>query len=166
MAVSSSLASQKILQYKLVPTLSFQQNINYSLYFSLPLSVSCAGLSLTKEMKSFNFFGVLILMLFCSILFAVEARPLNGASIYYLSLNAVKAGPSPGAGHKFTDAKTLGGIKDSGPSPSGDGHKFTNAKTLGGIKNSGPSPGEGNKFTNAYTHGGVKKSGPSPGDGH
>ncbi|CAA2964772.1 precursor of CEP16-like [Olea europaea subsp. europaea] len=95
-----------------------------------------------------------------------EARPLNGASIYYLSLNAVKAGPSPGAGHKFTDAKTLGGIKDSGPSPPGDGHKFTNAKTLGGIKNSGPSPGEGNKFTNAYTHGVVKKSGPSPGDGH
>ncbi|CAI9752882.1 unnamed protein product [Fraxinus pennsylvanica] len=116
-------------------------------------------------MKSFSFFDVLILMLFCSILFAVEARPLNGASNYNLSLNGVKAGPSPGEGHKFTNAKTLGGIKDSGPSPPGEGHGFNNAKTLGGIKDSGPSPGEGNKFTNANTHG-VKDSGPSPGAGH
>ncbi|KAG5535567.1 hypothetical protein RHGRI_023363 [Rhododendron griersonianum] len=41
---------------------------------------------------------------------------------------------------------SLGGIKDSGPSP-GAGHHFTNShSTLGGIKDSGPSPGQGNKF--------------------
>lgn len=41
---------------------------------------------------------------------------------------------------------TLGGIKDSGPSP-GTGNHFTNRQsTLGGIKDSGPSPGQGNKF--------------------
>ncbi|KAL2455743.1 uncharacterized protein Fot_57326 [Forsythia ovata] len=123
------------------------------------------GLFLTREMKSFSSFVVVLMLLF-SVQFVVEARPLNGASVYNLSLiNAVKAGPSPGEGHKFTNAKTLGGIKESGPSP-GEGHKFTNAKTLGGIKESGPSPGEGHKFTNAKTLGGVKDSGPSPGEGN
>ncbi|CAA3002734.1 Hypothetical predicted protein [Olea europaea subsp. europaea] len=134
-------------------------------------------------MKLYISFFVVFLMLFYSVMFAVEARPLNCASIYNLSLNAVKAGPSPGEGHKFTNVKTLGGIKMSGPSP-GEGQKFTNVKTLTGIKMSGPSlgderklsnaqtfggnkkSGEGNKFTNAYTLGGVKESGPSPGAGH
>ncbi|KAF1874182.1 hypothetical protein Lal_00041629 [Lupinus albus] len=64
----------------------------------------------------------------------------------WLSLRAMKqSGPSPGEGHKFTNTNTLGlgGIKNSGPSSGGEGHKFTNSETLGGIKDSGPSPGLG-----------------------
>ncbi|KAK6152756.1 hypothetical protein DH2020_012395 [Rehmannia glutinosa] len=100
-----------------------------------------------------------------SVFFATEARRLNGSKIHGFSIGAVKAGPSPGEGHKYVNAEMLGGIKESGPSP-GEGHKYTNAKTLGGIKESGPSPGEGHKYNNAKTLGGIKDSGPSPGAGH
>ncbi|KAK6128593.1 hypothetical protein DH2020_037668 [Rehmannia glutinosa] len=100
-----------------------------------------------------------------SVFFATEARRLNGSKIHGFSIGAVKAGPSPGEGHKYVNVETLEGIKESGPSP-GEGHKYTNAKTLGGIKESGPSPGEGHKYNNAKTLGGIKDSGPSPGAGH
>lgn len=47
---------------------------------------------------------------------------------------------------------SLGGIKDSGPSP-GSGHQFPNSyRTLGGIKDSGPSPGQGNKIVTGTNH--------------
>ncbi|RYR78699.1 hypothetical protein Ahy_A01g003559 [Arachis hypogaea] len=86
----------------------------------------------------------------------LEARPLSiiGSGreelavdfFDWLSVGAIKSGPSLRKGHKFTNTKDetlLGGIKDSGPSGSGVGHSFTDANTLGGIKDSGPSPGQG-----------------------
>ncbi|GMJ08720.1 PAMP-induced secreted peptide 2, Precursor of PAMP-induced peptide 2 [Hibiscus trionum] len=85
-----------------------------------------------------------------------------------LYLGAIKeSGPSgPGEGHGFANGQTLGGIKNSGPSP-GAGHKLTNSFDFGGIKDSGPSNGgEGHEFTDSRTLGGIKNSGPSPGEGH
>ncbi|KAF3663278.1 putative receptor-like protein kinase-like [Capsicum annuum] len=49
--------------------------------------------------------------------------PSNTRTFDWLTLGAIKDGPSPGVGHKFTNIQTLGGIKDSGPTP-GEGHKF------------------------------------------
>ncbi|OVA02050.1 hypothetical protein BVC80_8963g19 [Macleaya cordata] len=62
--------------------------------------------------------------------------------------------------------QTLGGIKNSGPSP-GIGHKSKKLKISGKLnyRVAGPSPGEGHKYTNAKTLGGNKVSGPSPGGG-
>ncbi|MED6134288.1 hypothetical protein PIB30_035661 [Stylosanthes scabra] len=133
----------------------------------------------TVIMKTHAFLLALFLLAFV----VMEARPLSkigsessvisreGLAVDYffdwLSLGAIKSGPSPaGKGHKF-DETLLGGIKDSGPSGSGVGHSSTNTNTLGGIKDSGPSAGgKGHKFTTAQTLGGIKDSGPSPGQGH
>ncbi|KAK3416480.1 hypothetical protein EUGRSUZ_H02235 [Eucalyptus grandis] len=114
-----------------------------------------------SAMRALHIF--LVLALLNAIFLKSEARPLHE-----LIGEVHSSGPSPpGEGHKFTNSKTLGRIKDSGPSPSpGEGHKFTNSETLGRIKDSGPSPGEGHKFTNSETLGGIKDSGPSPGEGH
>ncbi|XP_059284503.1 PAMP-induced secreted peptide 2-like [Lycium ferocissimum] len=78
---------------------------------------------------------VLLLLLITSINFLTcEARPLNilkindsgsgnVATFDWLTLGFIKDEPSPDVGHKFTNrVQTLGGIKDSGPSP-GAGHK-------------------------------------------
>jgi hypothetical protein len=44
----------------------------------------------------------------------------------------------------FFDGLSLGGIKQSGPSPPGPGHQFANHDcTLGGIKDGPRPPGEG-----------------------
>jgi hypothetical protein len=44
----------------------------------------------------------------------------------------------------FFDGLSLGGIKQSGPSPPGPGHQFANHEsTLGGIKDGPSPPGEG-----------------------
>ncbi|OIT27022.1 hypothetical protein A4A49_64090, partial [Nicotiana attenuata] len=55
-----------------------------------------------------------------------EARPLNilkidgnGVGFNWLTSGSIKDGPSPAVGHKFINSQTLGGIKDSGPSPGG-----------------------------------------------
>ncbi|KAL3726085.1 hypothetical protein ACJRO7_031040 [Eucalyptus globulus] len=119
---------------------------------------------------------LLVLAMLSPIFVANGARPFNvmetkapvgvacGGFFDGLSLGAIKqAGPSPGEGHKFTNSGTLGGLKDSGPSPPGEGNKLTNSGTLGGMKDSGPSPpGEGHKFSNSEMLGGIKDSGPSP----
>ncbi|KAH7523685.1 hypothetical protein FEM48_Zijuj06G0038000 [Ziziphus jujuba var. spinosa] len=72
---------------------------------------------------------ITVLVLLSSLISVSEARPLNlngGTDIFFdgLYIEGIKAG-------------------SSGPSPGGKGHSFTNAQTLGGIKNSGPSPGGG-----------------------
>ncbi|GFP78935.1 hypothetical protein PHJA_000037000 [Phtheirospermum japonicum] len=88
-------------------------------------------------MKTIDFLTIFLIL--SSVLFAIEARRLD----IRFPINGVKSGPSPGDGHKYTNANTIGGIKNSGPSP-GAGNKHTNdANTIGGIKNSGPSPGDG-----------------------
>ncbi|KAG6666167.1 hypothetical protein I3843_01G012500 [Carya illinoinensis] len=51
----------------------------------------------------------------------------------------------------FFDGLYLGAIKQSGPSP-GAGHKFTEHQTLGGIKDAGPSPGQGHSHVNGAHH--------------
>lgn len=79
--------------------------------------------------------GYIFLALIVSVLFVAEGRPLSTttattptlkvqspAGRYMDALGAVKDGPSPGAGHKYTNVQPLGGIKDSGPSP-GTGNK-------------------------------------------
>ncbi|KAM7510426.1 hypothetical protein LguiB_009301 [Lonicera macranthoides] len=83
--------------------------------------------------KSLTFFILVILL--NSFLFAAKARPLN-----------IMKSPSSAElrVEEFFDRYALGAVKD-GPSP-GQGHKFTDTQTLGGNKSSGPSPGEGNKF--------------------
>ncbi|KAL3526931.1 hypothetical protein ACH5RR_011587 [Cinchona calisaya] len=60
----------------------------------------------------------------CWVCFVTEARPLIPTTLKVQSPagGAVKDGPSPGVGHKYTDVQPLGGVKDSGPSP-GDGNK-------------------------------------------
>lgn len=87
---------------------------------------------MAEELKSFRF--LFLILIFSSAFFAAETRPLKptatgdigGSVLNWLSLKAVKAGPSPGEGHKFINAdQTLGGIKNSGPSP-GAGHKLVN----------------------------------------
>lgn len=83
-------------------------------------------------MKAIDFL-ILFLML-SSVFFATDA------SKAVFSPDAIKAGPSPGEEHKIINAH----IKNSGPSPAGEGHKYLNAKPMGGIKDSsGPSPGAG-----------------------
>lgn len=81
---------------------------------------------------------LIIFLLVSSVVLSSDACRLNAVS----SPDAVKEGPSPGAGHGAVNAYTLGGVKESGPSP-GEGHKYTDAKPLGGVKDSGPSPGAG-----------------------
>ncbi|KAF8406258.1 hypothetical protein HHK36_008343 [Tetracentron sinense] len=80
-----------------------------------------------KGFKSLSFFSLLLLVI-SSMFFATEARPFIGLAESLISF----------------DGLSLGGMKNSGPSP-GEGHKFTNLQTLGGIKESGPSPGQGHK---------------------
>ncbi|KAM3237404.1 hypothetical protein P3S67_011827 [Capsicum chacoense] len=70
----------------------------------------------------FNLFVVLITinLLFSSSLFIdSEARSLNVVNVDGLYFEAIKTGgpSSRGEGHKYKDASTLGGIKNSGPSP-------------------------------------------------
>ncbi|CAN4122616.1 unnamed protein product [Withania somnifera] len=73
--------------------------------------------------KVLNFLAVLIainLLFSSSLFFSSEARPLNVVNANGLYFEAIKTGgPSPrGEGHKYVDAaSTLGGIKNSGPSP-------------------------------------------------
>ncbi|KAK9097305.1 hypothetical protein Sjap_022802 [Stephania japonica] len=92
--------------------------------------------------------------------------------------------PSPGDGrHRLTIGQTLGGIKDSGPSPGGGnglgkGSSPTMAMNFGGMKDSGPAPGGGHhhfqngsasnegKVLGPSTRGVIEDSGPSPGGGH
>ncbi|MCD9645956.1 hypothetical protein HAX54_035395, partial [Datura stramonium] len=50
-----------------------------------------------------------------------EARPLNVVNVDGLYFEAIKT--------------------EGGPSSRGEGHKYKYASTLGGVKNSGPSPG-------------------------
>lgn len=72
--------------------------------------------------RGLNFFAVVIavnLLLSSSLFLNSEARPLNVVNVDGLYFEAVKTGgPSPrGEGHKYVDATTLGGVKNSGPSP-------------------------------------------------
>lgn len=69
-----------------------------------------------------NLLAVLIAinLLFDSSLFInSEARPLNVVNVDSLYFEAIKTGgpSSRGEGHKYVDASTLGGVKNSGPSP-------------------------------------------------
>ncbi|CAK9167101.1 unnamed protein product [Ilex paraguariensis] len=89
---------------------------------------------MSRGLRSFS--SCLLALLLGSYFFlAIEARPFNILKSHSsaaagnierffdgLSLGAIKQGPSPGAGHKVTDHRTLGKIMDSGPSPGG-GHK-------------------------------------------
>lgn len=88
---------------------------------------------MSRGQKSLTLFILVILL--NSILLATEARPLN-----------IMKSPSSAELRieEFIDRYALGAVKD-GPSP-GQGHKFTDNQTFGGNKNSGPSPGKGNKF--------------------
>ncbi|KAJ6741454.1 hypothetical protein OIU85_015633 [Salix viminalis] len=107
-------------------------------------------ISMATMLKSLSFFVFLLTVNSLFFIETTEARPFNimksgnsaasrGIEIFFdgLSLGGIKEGPSPGAGHGFTNGGTLGGIKE-GSSP-GVGHGFTNGGTLGGIKE-GPSP--------------------------
>ena len=126
---------------------------------------------MATTLKSLSSFVLLLIVNSLFFIGTTEARPFNimksgnsaasrGTESFFdgLSLGGIKEGPSPGAGHGFTNSGTLGGIKE-GPSP-GVGHAFTNSGTLGGMKE-GPSPGVGHAFTNSGTLGGIKE-GPSP----
>ncbi|KAF3971223.1 hypothetical protein CMV_005161 [Castanea mollissima] len=67
----------------------------------------------------------------------VEARPFN-----ILKAHNHHHRHHVGIGNKgFFDGLYLGAMKQSGPSP-GQGNKFTDAQTLGDVKD-GPSPGQG-----------------------
>ncbi|PPD92068.1 hypothetical protein GOBAR_DD10983 [Gossypium barbadense] len=60
---------------------------------------------------------------------------------------------SPGKGHKFSDSRTIRGIKVTSSSPADVGNKFT--------VNYGPSPSVGKALTDNHTIGGIKDTGPS-----
>ncbi|MBA0780518.1 hypothetical protein Gotri_004611 [Gossypium trilobum] len=60
---------------------------------------------------------------------------------------------SPGEGHKFSDSRTIRGIKVTSSSPADVGNKFT-------VKY-GPSPSVGKALTDSHTIGGIKDTGPS-----
>lgn len=66
-------------------------------------------------------------------IFSASARPFDVLE---------QGGRSDGLPNKLI----LGGVKSGGPSP-GAGHSFTNMDTLGGMKNPGPSPGAGHAAT-------------------
>ncbi|KAK1268503.1 hypothetical protein QJS04_geneDACA006286 [Acorus gramineus] len=66
----------------------------------------------------------------------------------------------------FIDDLFLWGVKIPGPNPGGQGHAATTMDTMGGVKDSGPSPGQGHGATTMDTMGVVQDSGPSPGQGH
>ncbi|KAI4295702.1 hypothetical protein L6164_035719 [Bauhinia variegata] len=83
------------------------------------------------RLKSVTFLILLLASLFCFMLSASEARPLQ---LHYPS-------SSPGEGHRLKKLQNLGKIKDSGPSP-GAGHSF---QDLAVTDRSGPSPGQGHK---------------------
>ncbi|KAL8487503.1 hypothetical protein ACS0TY_023532 [Phlomoides rotata] len=83
---------------------------------------------MAKSLKSA--LTLLLLLLSSSLFFFVpinEARPMRASMIEREIV-------------KVLDDLYVEGIKTGGPSHAGDGHSFT----LGGIKNSGPSPGAGN----------------------
>lgn len=133
-----------------------------------------------------------LLLIFTTVCFNTEARPLNdmnpesyvGKAIenifngFYIAAIKNSGGPSPGGkGHNVPNnaENILGDIKNSGPAPGGEGHEFVNVEVLGErkiyveeIKNSGPTPGgKGQEFVNAETLGERKNSGPAPGgEGH
>jgi hypothetical protein len=72
-------------------------------------------------------------LLLSSVFIASEARPFN-----------VMEPRSSTALGGFFDGLSLGGIKQSGPSPPGPGHQFANHEsTLGRIKDGPSPPGEG-----------------------
>lgn len=73
---------------------------------------------------------VLFLLVNSSVLMVLEARPMSIIGTKEVDVDVF-------------DWLSLGAIKQSGPSGPGVGHKFSNAETLGGIKDSGPSPGQG-----------------------
>ncbi|KAL8124965.1 hypothetical protein AgCh_012587 [Apium graveolens] len=94
---------------------------------------------MARSLMSFRF-ALLVLVLINIVVNVVNARPLNpnpvkvdtdanadvGSVFEGLALGSMKlsGGFSPGAQHKFTvSSQTLGGIKDSGPSP-GVGHSY------------------------------------------
>ncbi|GFZ18789.1 hypothetical protein Acr_27g0005280 [Actinidia rufa] len=73
--------------------------------------------------------------------------------VLILVISSILVSPSqarPIQGHHFKGMSQVV-IKHSGPSPRGRNHRFINARTLGGIKDSGPSPGTGNNVV-AGTH--------------
>ncbi|KAK4348856.1 hypothetical protein RND71_031611 [Anisodus tanguticus] len=75
--------------------------------------------------RGLKYFAVLIAIniLFSSSLFLnIEARPLSTIE-------------------KVVDGLYIEAVKTGGPSSRGEGHNYIDASTLGGIKNSGPSPG-------------------------
>ncbi|KAG5613025.1 hypothetical protein H5410_024306 [Solanum commersonii] len=72
--------------------------------------------------RGLNIFAVLIavnVLLSSSLFLNSEARPLNVVNVDGLYFEAIKTGgpSSKGEGHKYRDASTLGGVKNSGPSP-------------------------------------------------
>ncbi|KAK4352131.1 hypothetical protein RND71_027649 [Anisodus tanguticus] len=72
--------------------------------------------------RGLNFFAVFIAIHFflsSYMFFKCEARPLNTEFLEGLYTEAIKTGgpSSRGEGHRSIDALTLGGIKNSGPSP-------------------------------------------------
>ncbi|KEH44095.1 hypothetical protein MtrunA17_Chr1g0208021 [Medicago truncatula] len=122
----------------------------------------------TRMNSSVTFIALILLVS----LLVSEARPLlsplQGKEAVIGEVNGVfrtlkGAGPSPGIGHRLKKLQIIGGMKDSGPSPSSggvghikiqniEGQKFNTVQVIGVIKHSGPSPGEGHKYIISNNH--------------
>lgn len=89
---------------------------------------------MARGLKSFAVL-ILINLLFSSLIFLnSEARPLN---VVLSATDQSAENPI----EKVWEGLYAEAIKTGGPSPRGEGHKYIDASTLGGVKNSGPSPG-------------------------
>ena len=87
---------------------------------------------MARILMSLSFF--LVLLILSPAPFLSQARLLNG--------DHPRSPTSKGVEISF-NGLDLKGTKTGGPSPGGKGHGSTNARHLGVVKNSGPSPGEG-----------------------
>ncbi|OIT37626.1 hypothetical protein A4A49_52171 [Nicotiana attenuata] len=84
---------------------------------------------MTRGLKSFAVLILINLLFSSSIFLNSEARPLN---VVLAAENPIE---------KIWEGLYAEAIKTGGPSSRGEGHKYIDASTLGGVKNSGPSPG-------------------------
>ncbi|TMW83088.1 hypothetical protein EJD97_002992 [Solanum chilense] len=74
---------------------------------------------MTRGLNIFVLLIVVNVLLSSSLFINIEARPLNVVNVDGLYFEAIKTGgpSSRGEGHKYRDVSTLGGVKNSGPSP-------------------------------------------------
>lgn len=87
---------------------------------------------MARSLKFFTIFIAIYFFLSSLFFFNIEARPLNSCENQVME-NAIDV--------KFVEGLYAEAIKTGGPSSRGEGHRSLDALTLGGIKNSGPSPG-------------------------